>query len=66
MKLKELTDIMYATTRVRIYDSNDGFNCYPAYAGKACSIPGLYMNRTVHAIDSEAPRIAIILESEVY
>lgn len=66
MKLKELTDIMYATARVCIYDSNDGFNCYQAYEGEACSIPGLYMNRIVHAIDSETPRIAIILESEVY
>ena len=64
MRLKELTDIMYAGVRVLIYDSNDGFYCYPVYAGQTCSIPGLYMNRTVHAIDSEAPRIAIILESE--
>lgn len=62
MKLKELIDIMYATAEVCIYDSNDGFNCYSAYEGKVCSIPGLYMNRIVHAIDSETPRIAIILE----
>lgn len=62
MKLKELTDIMYATAEVRIYDSNDGFYCYSAYEGEACSIPDLYMNRTVHAIDSETQRIAIILE----
>ena len=53
---------MYATAEVCIYDSNDGFNCYSAYEGKVCSIPGLYMNRIVHAIDSETPRIAIILE----
>ena len=66
MKLKELIDIMYATAEVCIYDSNDGFNCYSAYAGEACSIPGLYMNRIVHAIDSETQRIAIILESEDY
>ena len=64
MRLKELTDIMYATAEVHIYDSNDGFYCYVVYAGEAGSIPGLYMNRTVHAIDSETSRIAIILESE--
>lgn len=64
MKLKELIDIMYAAAEVRIYDYNDGFNCYSAYACNACSIPGLYMNRVVRAIDIETPRIAIILESE--
>lgn len=62
MRLKELTGTMYAATRVRIYDSNDGFNCYPVYAGKVCSIPGLYMNRIVHAVNSDTTRIAIILE----
>lgn len=64
MKLKELVDIMYATARIRIYDSNDGFYCYPVYSGETDGVPELYMNRTVHAIDSETTRIAIILESE--
>lgn len=62
MKLKELTDIMYATARVYLYDS-DGFYCFPVYNGEAYNIPELYMNRTVHSIDSGLA-ITIILECE--
>lgn len=63
MKLKELADIMYAAAEVFIYDSDDDFYCYPVYKGEAYSIPELYMNRTVHSVDSGLA-ISITLEYE--
>lgn len=63
MKLKELTDIMYATAGVYLYDSDNGFYCYPVYKGEVYNIPELYMNRTVHSVDSGLA-ITITLECE--
>ena len=40
MKLKELTDIMYATARVYLYDS-DGFYCFPRLQRRSLQHPGI-------------------------
>lgn len=64
MKVKDLTDIMYYTARVCIYDSLDGWYCYPVYKGVFGEIPQTYMNRVINTIDSETTRIALILKFE--
>lgn len=64
MKIKELEKLLYSTARVRIYDSNDGFYCYPRYKGEAEYIPDIFKDREIRAIDSETTNIAIILENE--
>lgn len=61
MKLKQVTRLMYATARVKIYDPEE-LNYGHVYKGEAEYIPNKYKNRKIGIIGSDTTYINIFLE----